>query len=62
MIEIFLILESIPNTIERNELLEKIADCCVQQRNYHFAAKKYTQAGNMLQVRFFLKFFNQFLS
>uniref|UniRef100_A0A915BTC4 Uncharacterized protein n=1 Tax=Parascaris univalens TaxID=6257 RepID=A0A915BTC4_PARUN len=42
--------ETIPNMIERNELLEKVADCCVQQRNYHFAAKKYTQAGNMLQA------------
>ncbi|XP_067291267.1 intraflagellar transport protein 140 homolog isoform X2 [Pseudorasbora parva] len=30
----------------RKELLEKIADCCMRQGNYHLATKKYTQAGN----------------
>ncbi|VDM26695.1 unnamed protein product [Toxocara canis] len=42
--------EAVPNAAERTALLEQIADCCVQQRNYHFAAKKYTQAGNTLQA------------
>ncbi|XP_077407490.1 intraflagellar transport protein 140 homolog isoform X1 [Vanacampus margaritifer] len=28
------------------ELLEKIAECCVRQGNYHLASKKFTQAGN----------------
>ncbi|XP_034049465.1 intraflagellar transport protein 140 homolog [Thalassophryne amazonica] len=28
------------------ELLERIADCCMRQGNYHLATKKYTQAGN----------------
>uniref|UniRef100_A0A8C5EMS2 Intraflagellar transport 140 homolog (Chlamydomonas) n=1 Tax=Gouania willdenowi TaxID=441366 RepID=A0A8C5EMS2_GOUWI len=30
----------------RKELLEKIADCCMRQGNYHLATKKYTQADN----------------
>ncbi|XP_062847169.1 intraflagellar transport protein 140 homolog isoform X2 [Trichomycterus rosablanca] len=30
---------------ERKELLERIADCCMRQGNYHLATKKYTQAG-----------------
>ncbi|KAM9716097.1 intraflagellar transport protein 140 homolog isoform 2-T2 [Menidia menidia] len=30
----------------RKELLEKIADCCMRQGNYHLATKKYTQAGS----------------
>ncbi|XP_043945229.1 intraflagellar transport protein 140 homolog [Protopterus annectens] len=30
----------------RRELLERIADCCMRQGNYHLATKKYTQAGN----------------
>ncbi|XP_051876987.1 intraflagellar transport protein 140 homolog isoform X1 [Pristis pectinata] len=30
----------------RRELLERIADCCLRQGNYHLATKKYTQAGN----------------
>ncbi|XP_041829697.1 intraflagellar transport protein 140 homolog [Melanotaenia boesemani] len=30
----------------RRGLLEKIADCCMRQGNYHLATKKYTQAGN----------------
>uniref|UniRef100_A0A7N6FI41 Intraflagellar transport 140 homolog (Chlamydomonas) n=1 Tax=Anabas testudineus TaxID=64144 RepID=A0A7N6FI41_ANATE len=30
----------------RKELLERIADCCMRQGNYHLATKKYTQAGN----------------
>uniref|UniRef100_A0A7I4KED3 Anaphase-promoting complex subunit 4 WD40 domain-containing protein n=1 Tax=Brugia malayi TaxID=6279 RepID=A0A7I4KED3_BRUMA len=34
----------------RKKLLELIAECCVQQQNYHFAAKKYTQAGNKLDA------------
>uniref|UniRef100_A0A8C2XSY3 Intraflagellar transport 140 homolog (Chlamydomonas) n=1 Tax=Cyclopterus lumpus TaxID=8103 RepID=A0A8C2XSY3_CYCLU len=35
----------------RKELLERIADCCMRQGNYHLATKKYTQAGNKLKVR-----------
>ncbi|KAG7507575.1 intraflagellar transport protein 140-like [Solea senegalensis] len=30
----------------RKDLLERIADCCMRQGNYHLATKKYTQAGN----------------
>ncbi|VDN33955.1 unnamed protein product [Gongylonema pulchrum] len=42
--------EDVPNQAERIRLLEGIAECCVQQRNYHFAAKKFTQAGNKLEA------------
>lgn len=42
----------------RNELLERIADCCMRQGSYHMAAKKYSQAENTVKVkRFFLMFF-----
>uniref|UniRef100_A0A8C8R706 Intraflagellar transport protein 140 homolog n=1 Tax=Pelusios castaneus TaxID=367368 RepID=A0A8C8R706_9SAUR len=34
----------------RRELLEQIADCCMQQGSYHMATKKYTQAGNKLKA------------
>ncbi|KAM4624504.1 intraflagellar transport protein 140 homolog [Polymixia lowei] len=34
----------------RRDLLEKIADCCMRQGNYHLATKKYTQAGNKLKA------------
>uniref|UniRef100_UPI0037E973A2 intraflagellar transport protein 140 homolog isoform X1 n=1 Tax=Semicossyphus pulcher TaxID=241346 RepID=UPI0037E973A2 len=34
----------------RKELLERIADCCMRQGNYHLATKKYTQAGNRLKA------------
>ena len=34
----------------RKEVLERIADCCMRQGNYHLATKKYTQAGNKLKV------------
>ncbi|XP_069036914.1 intraflagellar transport protein 140 homolog isoform X2 [Lepisosteus oculatus] len=34
----------------RRELLERIADCCMRQGNYHLATKKYTQAGNKLKA------------
>uniref|UniRef100_A0AAZ3SV38 Intraflagellar transport 140 homolog (Chlamydomonas) n=1 Tax=Oncorhynchus tshawytscha TaxID=74940 RepID=A0AAZ3SV38_ONCTS len=34
----------------RKELLERIADCCMRQGNYHLATKKYTQAGNKLKA------------
>lgn len=39
----------------RNKLLERIADCCMQQRSYHLATKKYTQAGNKVKVGSTLK-------
>ncbi|KAH7689496.1 hypothetical protein AAVH_40506, partial [Aphelenchoides avenae] len=35
---------------ERTRLLEDIGRCCLQQGNYHFAAKKFTQAGNKLEA------------
>lgn len=38
------------NPKQRTKLLEEIARCCLQQGNYHFAAKKFTQAGNKLEV------------
>lgn len=34
----------------RKEVLERIADCCMRQGNYHLATKKYTQAGNKHKV------------
>lgn len=34
----------------RKDLLEKIADCCMRQGNYHLATKKYAQAGNKHKV------------
>uniref|UniRef100_A0A914XUQ0 Anaphase-promoting complex subunit 4-like WD40 domain-containing protein n=1 Tax=Plectus sambesii TaxID=2011161 RepID=A0A914XUQ0_9BILA len=42
--------EAIPNAMDRNKLLERIADCCIQQGNYHMAAKKYTQAGSKTEA------------
>ena len=36
---------------ERNKILEGIAEVCMQQRQYHLATKKYTQAGNRVKVR-----------
>ena len=38
------------SALSRNQLLEDIARCCLQQGNYHFAAKKFTQAGNKIEV------------
>ncbi len=35
---------------ERNRILEGIAEVCMQQRQYHLATKKYTQAGNRVKV------------
>ncbi|KAK8773533.1 hypothetical protein V5799_011934 [Amblyomma americanum] len=32
------------------EVLEKIAECCLKQDNYHLAAKKFTQAGDKVQA------------
>eukprot|EP00079_Xenopus_tropicalis_P029812 XP_012825483.1 PREDICTED: intraflagellar transport protein 140 homolog isoform X1 [Xenopus tropicalis] len=34
----------------RRELLQRIADCCMRQGNYHLATKKYTQAGDKLKA------------
>lgn len=34
----------------RKKLLERVADCCMQQRSYHLATKKYTQAGNKIKA------------
>ncbi|KAI6196728.1 Intraflagellar transport protein [Aphelenchoides besseyi] len=38
------------STPDRKALLEEIARCCLQQANYYFAAKKFTQAGNKTEV------------
>ena len=35
---------------EKNKIMEGIAEVCMQQRQYHLATKKYTQAGNKLKV------------
>ena len=35
----------------RIHLLEKLAECCTNQQSYHLATKKYTQAGNKIQVK-----------
>lgn len=34
----------------RKKMLERIADCCMHQRSYHLATKKYTQAGNKIKA------------
>ena len=31
--------------VNRNKILESVADCCMRQQSYRLAAKKYTQAG-----------------
>ena len=36
---------------ERIKILEGIAEVCMQQRQYHLATKKYTQAGNKVKVK-----------
>lgn len=43
------------NTELRNKLLERIAECCMQQGSYHLATKKFTQAGNKVKVRYFAR-------
>lgn len=35
---------------ERIKVLEAIATVCMNQRQYHLATKKYTQAGNRIKV------------
>jgi len=35
---------------EKLKVLNKIAEVAYQQGNYHLATKKWTQAGNRLQV------------
>lgn len=47
---IIILLEKFNDVNLRNRLLEDIARCCLQQGSYHLAAKKYTQAGNKLEV------------
>ncbi|XP_064637216.1 intraflagellar transport protein 140 homolog [Lineus longissimus] len=39
-----------PENDERIKILNGIAEVCMQQRQYHLATKKYTQAGNKLQA------------
>ena len=39
------------NTELRNKILERIAECCMQQGSYHLATKKFTQAGNKIKVK-----------
>ena len=38
------------STGEWCEMLRNIAECCVMQQNYYSAAKKYTQAGDRVEV------------
>ena len=38
------------NSELRNKILERIAECCMQQGSYHLATKKFTQAGNKVKV------------
>ena len=45
------------NTELRNKILERIAECCMQQGSYHLATKKFTQAGNRIKVRRILCFY-----
>ncbi|CAH1793664.1 unnamed protein product [Owenia fusiformis] len=37
-------------TDERNKILEGIAEVCMNQRQYHLATKKFTQAGNKMKA------------
>jgi intraflagellar transport protein 140 len=34
----------------RGTMLERIAECAMQQGSYHLATKKFTQAGNKMKV------------
>ncbi len=45
------------DALERNRILEGISEVCMQQRQYHLATKKYTQAGNRVKVIMFLLLF-----
>ena len=42
--------ESEDEAKKKNELLEKLAECCMAQGSYHLATKKFTQAGNKTKV------------
>uniref|UniRef100_A0A8B9HVY6 Intraflagellar transport 140 homolog (Chlamydomonas) n=1 Tax=Astyanax mexicanus TaxID=7994 RepID=A0A8B9HVY6_ASTMX len=46
---------------ERKELLERIADSCMRQGNYHLATKKYTQAGKKIKVCHKFNYKNTFM-
>lgn len=35
---------------KKNDILEKLAECCMAQGSYHLATKKFTQAGNKTKV------------
>lgn len=37
----------------RMKILEAIATVCMNQRQYHLATKKYTQAGNRIKVKIY---------
>ncbi|KAI9193143.1 uncharacterized protein BJ171DRAFT_572993 [Polychytrium aggregatum] len=37
-------------TAEEKEMCLKLAQCCLQQRSYHLACKKFTQGGDRLQA------------
>lgn len=43
-------LDDIPDNVSRNKLLETLAECCMEQGHYHYAAKKFTEAGSTTQV------------
>lgn len=40
------------SAVEKNKILETIGDVCMDQRQYHLATKKFTQAGNRIKVCF----------
>ncbi|CAD6192416.1 unnamed protein product [Caenorhabditis auriculariae] len=42
--------ETMPDTNQRKQVLESVADLCLQQGAYSAAAKKYTQAGDKLKA------------
>lgn len=42
--------DTVSSNVERSQLLESLADCCLEQGQYHLAAKKYAQAGNQIEV------------
>ena len=44
--------ESEEDAKKKNEVLEKLAECCMAQGSYHLATKKFTQAGNKTKVSF----------
>ncbi|XP_077561362.1 intraflagellar transport protein 140 homolog [Haemaphysalis longicornis] len=42
--------EGIEDKAKLRKVLEKVAECCLKQDNYHLAAKKFTQAGDKVRA------------